>query len=226
MSIRLLVCAATDLEIAACIPDIRAHHFSPGTPVIFGSLAVLITGVGIPAALSSAQEACRNLLPEAVVNVGIAGCYPDTGLQLGDIVAVSSDMYGDIGFELPDNERFYPLYKSELGSNAIYGRFQLETNSPWIASRPEKPVRCVSACTVNQCTGTDATGRLRASLFNVEIETMEGAAVAQASAGVGVPLTQIRSISNIAGYRSITRDSIDLAIRSLEDYFLGLSPLV
>ncbi len=225
MSIKLLVCAATDLELAACLPDLNAHHFPPGNPVAFGSIAVLITGVGIPAALSSAQSACNTLLPEAVVNVGIAGAYPDAGLALGDVVAVASDIYGDIGFELPDDALFRPLSSTEFGNLPMYNQFQLETNSPWIVSRQERPVRCVAACTVNQCTGTDATGRLRAMLFSAQIETMEGAAVAQASAAVGVPLTQIRAISNIAGHRSITRESIENALSSLEEYFRALSPL-
>lgn len=226
MSIKLLVCAATDLEMSACLPDINARHFRLGHAVTFGSLAILITGVGIPAALSSAQTACKMLLPEAVVNVGIAGAYPDCGLNIGDITVASTDVYGDIGFEMPDASTFRPLCDSEFGNAAIYHRFTLETNSPWIVSRNEKPIHRVAACTVNQCTGTNETGLLRARLFGAKIETMEGAAIAQASAAVGIPLTQIRAISNIAGNRSITRKSIDTAIEALEEYFRSVSPLI
>ena len=62
----------------------------------------LLTGVGIPQALERVLLVAGRERPVGILNIGIAGAYPDSGLSIGDIVMAESEVYGDIGFELPE----------------------------------------------------------------------------------------------------------------------------
>ena len=76
----------------------------------------------------------------------------------------------------------------------------------------------VDACTVNACTGTEDTGLLRERLFGVAMESMEGAAVALACSAAGIPVCEVRAISNIASHRDMRPENIRLALENLSDY--------
>ncbi|MHC4139682.1 MAG: phosphorylase family protein, partial [Planctomycetota bacterium] len=70
---------------------------------------------------------------------------------------------------------------------------------------------------VNTATGKESTGILRAQKYGAEVESMEGAAALKFGQDFGIPVLQIRSISNIATTRN--RDSWDIigAIKSLRN---------
>ena len=193
----LLVCAATFMELET-----------------FGTTGarLLLTGVGIPSALAVTLEAARRERPARILNIGIAGAYPGSGLNIGDIVRAESEVYGDVGFELPDAPGFQHVREAEWGS---FYRKPLP-----LAAFPEFDGAVTGrGCTVNTCTGTDATGRLRATLLGAAFETMEGAAVAQAGQMLGIPVCQIRAISNIAARRDMWPENIQVALSRLRDYF-------
>ncbi len=196
----LLVCAATAMELAA-----------------FGPLKALsqdsfLTNVGVPLALAQTLTVAGRLRPKRLLNIGIAGAYPGSGLQIGDLVAATSEIYGDVGFGLPDAPYFRHLGESEWG--AFY-----KASLP-LVQFPEFPAsRLGSGCTVNTCTGTEAAGRLRETLFQARFETMEGAAVAQAGQMLGISVCEIRAISNFASVRDMRPENIRLAVANLTAYF-------
>ena len=191
-----LVCAATPMELAA-------FHGSPTD--------CLVTGPGIPCALASVLETARRERPHRILNIGIAGAYPSSGLGIGDIVIGASEVYGDIGLELPEEPGFQSA--GETGWGAFYQKRLPLMQDAEFAGAPVLP-----GCTVNQCTGTEATGRLRERLLGVAFETMEGAAVAQAGQILDIPVIEIRAISNIAARRDMQPDNIRLALGKLSAY--------
>ncbi len=195
----LLVCAATEMELAAF-----------GGPT--AGVELFVTGVGIPQALARTLEIFGRLRPTRVLNIGIAGAYPGSGLGIGDVVMGASEVYGDVGFELPEPPGFRFVGEAEWG--AFY-REPLRLNR--FAEFGGLPIR--SGCTVNSCTGTEATGRLRENLFGAAFETMEGAAVAQAGTVYGIPVCEIRAISNFASRRDMRPENITLALDRLREYF-------
>ena len=195
----LLVCAATEMELKA-FGDIREGQES------------FLTGVGIPTALAQALLTAGRLRPARILNIGIAGAYPGSGLAIGDIVIGTSEVYGDVGFELPEEPGFRHIGESPWG--AFYREPLTLTPFPEFAG-----VREGRGCTVNACTGTEATGRLRERLFEAAFETMEGAAVAQAGTVLGIPVGEIRAISNIASDRDMRPENIKFALTSLQTYF-------
>jgi len=199
--IDLLICAATPIELAA-----------------FGLLETAtqdscLTAVGIPMALAQTLRTAGRLRPKRILNIGIAGAYPNSGLQIGDIVVGQSEVYGDIGFELPTTPGFRSVTESEWG--VFYQAPLLLTSFPEFAGAHPG-----NGCTVNTCTGTEETGRLRERLFDAHFETMEGAAVAQASQQLGIPICEIRAISNFASTRDMRPENIRLALSNLKAYFV------
>ena len=192
----LLVCAATPMELAT---------FGP-----FGS--TFLTGVGIPPALAQTLSAAGQLRPKRILNIGIAGAYPNSGLSIGDIVVGRSEVYGDVGFGLPEAPGFQYIGESEWG--AFY---KMPLPLTQFAELPA--AHFGNGCTVNTCTGTEAVGRLRETLFDADFETMEGAAVAQAGQTLGIPVCEIRAISNFASTRDMRPENIRLALAHLTAYF-------
>jgi len=218
----MLVCAATLRELAAFGEEAASLDISDA--IFFalsgdGETTYLLTGVGIPLALGRLLPWLPELRPSRILNIGIAGAYPESGLAIGDIVLADGEVYGDVGFELPGAPDFQPL--SDTAMNAgFYGRpFPLHP-PPEFSVQPggDYRVHVARGCTVNACTGTEETGRRRARLFGAAFETMEGAAVAQAGRQHGIPVCEIRAISNVAARRDMRPESIARALQNLESY--------
>lgn len=174
-----------------------------------------LTGVGVPLALAQTLIVAGRLQPKRILNIGIAGAYPSSGLQIGDIVAGTMEVYGDVGFGLPEPPHFQAVQESEWG--AFY-----QVPLP-LTQFPEFPAPCLGGgCTVNTCTGTEEVGHQRETLFGADFETMEGAAVAQAGQTLGIPVCEIRAISNFASVRDTRPENIRFALTNLTAYFDAL----
>lgn len=171
-----------------------------------------LTGVGIPLALAQTLTIAGRLRPRRILNIGIAGAYSSSGLQIGDIVAGQSEVYGDVGFGLPEPPGFRHIGEVEWG--AFY-----QKPLPLTLFAEFSVTQAGAGCTVNACTGTEAVGRLRETLFDASFETMEGAAVAQAGQMLGIPVCEIRAISNFASVRDMRPENIRLALTALTAYF-------
>jgi futalosine hydrolase len=193
---RLLVCAATAWELSAW-----------GEPQ--EGVELRVTGVGAPATFAALATRPAPEI-EAIVNIGIAGAYPDAGLALGDIVVGESEVWGDIGFALPEPPHFRPIQDSEFGA------FYREPLSLWTPEGLEAPHG--RGCTVHTCTGTTAVGLQRRALFAAHFETMEGAALAQLGQSWGLPVCEIRAISNFASQREMRPENLSLSRENLEKF--------
>ncbi|MDQ2688337.1 MAG: futalosine hydrolase [Armatimonadota bacterium] len=206
----LLVCAATLMELRTFAPALAEEELERGV-VRQENALLLVTGVGIPSALVTVLQTCLRERPARILNIGIAGAYPGSKLAIGDIVMAESEVYGDVGMELPAAPGFQPLRETPWGASYA-------TPFP-LASDPHfTGDRTAPGCTVNACAGTDETGRRRAQQFGAAFETMEGAAVAQVGQTLGIPVCEIRAISNFAAHRDMRPENIRLALRRLADF--------
>jgi futalosine hydrolase len=79
------------------------------------------------------------------------------------------------------------------------------------------PVVVGPVLTVSTATGTDARADELMSRHGAVAEAMEGAGVAHVAALVGVPVLEIRAISNAVGRRDTSTWEIPLAVGALED---------
>ncbi len=197
----LLVCTATEMEMRA-FGELHEEAGQEG----------FLTGVGIPIALAQTLTIAGRMKPVRILNIGIAGAYPDSGLTIGDIVIGASEVYGEVGMELPEAPGFRHIREMPWG--IPYRQPMRLTMFPEFAG-----AAIGRGCTVNSCTGTEATGQLRESIFDAAFETMEGAAVAHAGHILGIPVCEIRAISNIASNRDMRPENIQIALHSLATYF-------
>ncbi len=197
----VIFCAATKFELEAF-------------PHLAGAERVE-TGVGIPQVFLTLPGRVHSVAGIRIVNGGIAGAYPNSGLTLGDIVIGTSEVYGDLGFELPEEPGFRALAESEFG--APY-REPFPLKVPDTLERTGLPFSTGRGCTVNTCTGTRKTGERRERIFAAQFETMEGAAAAQIGAAAGVSVIEIRAISNFASDRDMKPETIRLALQNLRRF--------
>jgi futalosine hydrolase len=188
----------------------------------WGGVSRVVSGIGIPATFTLLRLPLPDgTFPRLLVNIGIAGAYPETGLEIGDIVLADGEVFGDVGFELPEPPGFRHVGEADFGRE-FYGE-PLPTVRPSAFLR--EGAKVARGCTVNVCTGTEATGLLRRDRFGAGFETMEGAAVAQVGKMHGIPVCEIRAISNIASRRDMRPENIRLALDSLRKYLETCDPL-
>jgi futalosine hydrolase len=169
--------------------------FSPASRE--GTFEILICGVGPGATALELVRFLERKGPHTVILAGVAGGYRGSGVELEDVCIAASEAYGDLGRCVTD--RVEPL---EISGEVLPTTFPLEAG--W---RPLFPtgfldglgVREVPMVSVSCASGTrERAGRLR-SKFGACAENMEGAAAAQVCAAYGLPLVEIRGISNWAG---------------------------
>lgn len=169
---------------------------------------VLPTGMGKANAAQALAALLENTAVRGVLGCGVAGAYPGSGLEVGDVALASEAIYGDEGVETPagwiDTEAIgIPLL--ERHGEQRYNRIPLD------AERVERAAGALEAAgiaarvgpfvTVSRCSGTDALGREQAARWRGICETMEGAAWAHVAALYGAPFLELRGVSNQVGDR-------------------------
>src|SRR5689334_17869328 len=96
----ILLVAATKEEI----PNIEIQ--SPNLEV-----ESLITGVGMTATAYALTKALCKKKYDYAINIGLAGSFHDE-IKIGDVVAVVSDMFADLGAE--DGEEYLSVFEMGL----------------------------------------------------------------------------------------------------------------
>ena len=148
---------------------------------------------------------------ELVVSFGVAGAYPGSGLDVGDVCLVAQDVLADDGVE--DEEGFRDLASMDLGSNGPWLADPVRTGE--LAVRLLIPV--VLAATVSTCSATDRGSARIAARTSALVETMEGAAIAAACAHANVPWIGVRAISNRTGDRAQAGWDLPRAVAALHE---------
>ncbi len=185
----------------------------------------LCIGVGkTAAAITLTERLTRGPRPDLVVLFGVCGAYPAdhlTGtsppLATLDLCLVADDLLADDGVEM--TARYASI--AELGLGFI-GPFTM--NESWNERLSKKlgNVPTVRAATVSSGSASDARSLTLAWRTGASIETMEGGAVAAVCEKFGVPLVQIRCVSNYTGDRDRGEWQLDAAVAKLQEAVLAL----
>ena len=169
-------------------------------------------GVGkIEASLALTRRLCAGL-PAVVINFGVAGVFPECGLDVGDVCLVTEETLADEGVVTLDG--FQDLVELKLAARTVW-----TADADWVERLSDAlgGPRCVRGTTVSTISGTDDVAEAYAERSSAVVESMEGAAVARVCEAFGVPWVQVRSISNRVGERSRGGWDIRLAKASLHD---------
>jgi futalosine hydrolase len=182
--VRLLLCVATQLEAEALSAQLGESDRT----------RIIQTGVGAVNAAHAATVAILERRPDAIVCCGIGGAYPSSGLQIADVVSAAVEIYGDLGAQ--SAEGFLDM--KALGFPVVAGAVPLFNELPLQIFPSVRKVRFV---TVSTCTGSDLVAREIEARTGGAVENMEGAAIAHVAHLHGVPVGELRAISNIVTNR-------------------------
>ncbi|MEW6219512.1 MAG: futalosine hydrolase [Thermodesulfobacteriota bacterium] len=184
----ILVATATGLEMEPLLSRLDA----------VSGLEPFCVGMGpVEAAARLARHlASLPALPAALLLVGVGGAYPDSGLGIGDLAVAATEVLADTGVRLRD--RLEPFDESRL---PLCTRFRLDPElgrqAAAILARAGRPCPAAAFATVAATSGTTAAGLAIRDQFRVAVENMEGAAVARVCQLFGVPLVELRAMSNL-----------------------------
>lgn len=180
------------------------------------SIHIVISGVGMMNSAFSLAAAFAVHEFDYALQAGIAGAF-DTALQLGDVVAVQSEQYGDLGAE--DKEDYIDIF--ELGfldkNTPPFTNGRLINENPSFAG---KALPLVNALSVNTVSGKQQSIEARKNRYNCSIESMEGIAFHYACLKHQIPFVQIRAISNYVTPRNKSEWKLKLAVDNLNQYLI------
>jgi futalosine hydrolase len=217
------IVAATTAELSWAVGARAADEPSRSGP-LWGEvsfeglrLALVSTGVGsVNAALSLGLFAagCSTSL---LLNCGVAGAYPGSGLGVGQLAVATEEIDADTGIEsVLSTECICPLpiplhYNKELP----FGRYPLDAI---LSEKLEKAASSVTDAkrgpfvTSATVTATGARAQRLGDGYGALCENMEGAALARVALELGVAMVEVRGISNIAGPRDRASWKLEEAI--------------
>ncbi|WP_329337795.1 futalosine hydrolase [Streptomyces sp. NBC_00663] len=206
---RILVATAVPVE-----RDAVARALSGTTDI-----EVIAAGVG-PARAAAATATALAAAPYGlVVSAGIAGGFqPDA--PVGSLVVADEITAADLGAETADG--FVPV--TELGFGTVSHRPPEALVREAVAATG---ARAGAVLTVSTVTGTAARAALLKDRHPTALaEAMEGFGVAEAAVLHGVPVLEIRAVSNPVGPRDRAAWRIGDALQALTEGFGKLAPVL
>jgi len=182
---------------------------------------VLLAGIGPAAAAANTAKALAKAEHgySLVVSAGIGGGFPGIA-EVGSLVVASEIVAADLGVET--SEGFMSLDEMGLDEMGL-GSTTIQVDTGLVhrvieAFRAAKlPVTAGPVLTVSTVTGTAAgSAELANRIPGAAAEAMEGYGAAVAAADCGIPILEIRAISNLIGPRDLTKWRIKEALDVLE----------
>ncbi|GFH36812.1 futalosine hydrolase [Streptomyces pacificus] len=204
---------ATATATATATVDVLVGGAGPAA-----AAAAAATALTAAAAAAAAASAPGTPGYDLVFSAGIGGGFADIA-PLGSIVVADAIVAADLGAQTPDGH----LTVEELG----FGRSAHRPAA--LSKRIAEALDAVHApvLTVSTVTGTaDRAAELTARHPRAAAEAMEGFGVAEAAVRHGVPVAEIRAVSNTVGPRDRPSWRIGEALEALRDAFRLLSPVL
>lgn len=237
----ILICAATSAELCALAPGLLAKlkavpEMQPlQISIKSGEAIFLATGVG-PINTALAMGLCFGLTHEstgsktsidAVLYAGLAGAFDLGRTPLCTSWRVEREIWPEYG--LNDGIRVtarafsHPLWTKENGES-VYEELTLARLDALPGAKFKKDA--FPACASLTVAGVSASFARRQALWDIwhaELENMEGFAAAYVAARAGVPLVEIRVVSNKVGPRAQEEKDFDGALKALGDVLPDLN---
>jgi futalosine hydrolase len=204
MTRRILIVTAVEAEKEAVLRGLRGDS----------RFAVIAGGVGVAKAAAAAAAAIAAGGFGLAVSAGIGGGFVGRA-EVGSAVVADIIANADLGAETQDG--FMSI--EELG----FGKSRIQTDKAlseaWAAALQQTGVRAILGpiVSVSTATGTAETAnKLARRIPGACAEGMEGYGVAAAAETFGLPVLEIRTISNAVGPRDKPSWRIADALRVLE----------
>ncbi len=246
LRLRLINKKRTDIGIIVSVPaegsilcrnlskKMRAKGLYYEGSLVGKRVVLSVSGMGKVNAAHASTRLIHDFSPAVIVNIGIGGAYPSSGLKIGDIAVAEKEIYGDEGVLLKDGFHGTDLINMPLlqkGRKKYFNEFPLDKPLIRKAVRAAQLVTRHSSLitvkkgaflTVSTCTGTKKRALELERCFGAICENMEGAAIAHVCTLYGIPVIEMRGISNIVGDRDRSKWNIPLAAENCQKAALEL----
>jgi len=191
-------------------------------------VVLIVSGIGKVNVAHAVTRLIHEFSPAMIMNIGIGGAYPSAGLKIGDVAIAEKEIYGDEGVLLKDGFHGIDLIGIPLlqkGRKKYFNEFPLDKPLIRKAVRASQLVTRHSSLitvkkgaflTVSTCTGTKKRALELERRYSAICENMEGAAIAHICALYGVPMIEMRGISNIVQDRDLSKWNIKLAAENCQ----------
>ncbi|MFB7585923.1 futalosine hydrolase [Streptomyces sp. NPDC056169] len=199
---------------------LRRH--ADGVDLLVGGVGPAAVAAATGTALAYASLADAATPYDLVVSAGIAGGFAPHA-PIGTVVVSAAIVAADLGAETPDGY----LAVEELGFGRSAHPVPPALTGPLAAALRAggRPHTVAPVLTVSTVTGTAGrAAELAGRHPTAAAEAMEGFGVAEAAAAYGVPVVEIRSVSNAVGPRDRAAWRIGEALDSLRRAFSLLGP--
>jgi futalosine hydrolase len=201
---RVLVATAVEAERDAVLRGLRGD----------GRFDVRAVGVGPAAAAAGTAAILAAGGYGLVVSAGIGGGFADRA-AVGSLVVASEIVAADLGAETADG--FASVDELGFGSARVPADAARASRAARALAEAGLAVAFGPVLTVSTATGTAATALARAARVpGAAAEGMEGYGVAVAARNRGLPVLEIRAVSNAVGPRDRSAWRIGEALAALE----------
>ena len=212
----LLTTSSPRILVATAVP---AERDAVARALTGDRITVLAVGVGPAAAAAATATALAGTRYDLVVSAGIAGGFQPEA-PVGSLVVADEITVADLGAETADG--FLPV--TELGFGTVTHR---PPTALVRALATASGARTGTVLTVSTVTGTAArAAELRARHPRALAEAMEGFGVAEAAVAHGVPVLELRAVSNPVGPRDRAAWRIGDALAALTEGFGKCAPVL
>lgn len=211
---RVLVMTAVSVEREAVLRGLQGDS----------RFDVLLAGVGPVSAAAKTAKTLATTKYDLVVSAGIGGGFPGRA-EVATIVVANEIVAADLGVETP--EGFSSLDELGFGTTRIQVDTILVNRVTEALMVANLPVTMGPVLTVSAVTGTTVSAEELASRVpGATSEAMEGYGVALAAHDFGIPILELRAISNLVGPRDRSAWRIQEALEILKEASTVLSEVL
>jgi futalosine hydrolase len=209
---RVIITAATDLEIAGCAKKASQLFKKSKLKISFHA-----TGIGMLSSGVKLTQLAATLQPDLIIQMGIAGSYIKTE-PLGKVWVVNSESIADLGVR--EKGVFKDLFESQLLKDNEAPFKKRKLINPNIKTFNLLKSNTATAVTINEISTSPKRIKEIIATHNPVLESMEGAALHYVGGLTKTPFIQIRAVSNYVGERNKAKWKLKESIEQLEAYVL------
>ena len=207
----LLIVSATEMEVAIFRQRMAHNHLANV------AITTLVTGVGGIATAYAVTKALQGHKYVFVLQAGVGGSF-DEHIDLGEVVFINSDRYGDLGAE--DHDKYLDIFDMGLLAADVHPHTGGHLVTPHHPLHDKMGLRGVTGLSINTVSGNERTIARRRELFHCQAESMEGAAFHYVCLQEQVPFAQVRAISNYVIPRDKSQWRMKDAVINLNNWLI------
>lgn len=213
---KILITAATDREMNFFRRELALDEAK--------KLSLAVTGVGLLSTMYNLIKVTQESNPDIIIQLGIAGTFSNE-IAVGKAFAVKTECTAEMG--VWENEKYTDIFDMGLVAESEPPYEQKKLINPHIHLLSAAGVLSVNAITVNRITTNPEDIALYKHHYNLDIESMEGAALHYIGLSAQIPFIQIRGISNLVGERNKNHwrigEAMDSAVNACKNILTQLN---